>query len=276
MISLQRNRSEAAVHSNFTGDTKSDFERDLLINHRAILRGDLEKHSFNSNRWKAAKEQMINETHGKCSYCEAPFSLVSYGDVEHFRPKSKYWWLAYSYENFLVSCQLCNQKFKKASFPKQNRKLLGPRIRRNTSDERIERLAGNIAPDPLDPDEVIDFIEDHRDERPLLLNPYFDDPTEYYGWQIDDNLEEVELIPIPSNPDSAPFVRAAINYYGLNRLELKQARYNKIANFRLFKSALRDPGISDGLRIAIETAVEEMQDHSAPFAGMIRYFDRIL
>ena len=58
--------------------------------------------------------------------------MVAYGDVEHFRPKSKYWWLAYCYENYLYSCQMCNQRYKKAEFP-----IFGPEL------EFI--ISGNIA-----------------------------------------------------------------------------------------------------------------------------------
>ena len=47
------------------------------------------------------------------------------GDVEHFRPKSAvlddplhggYWWLAYDFQNYLLSCSLCNRVRKKTRF----------------------------------------------------------------------------------------------------------------------------------------------------------------
>ena len=69
-----------------------------------------------SGVWRRAKAHLKAETHGKCAYCESSTSTVAYGDVEHFRPKSVYWWLAYCYDNFSYSCQLCNQLYKKATF----------------------------------------------------------------------------------------------------------------------------------------------------------------
>lgn len=50
--------------------------------------------------------------------------MVAYGDGEHYRPKSTYWWLAYNYDNYLASCTLCNQRFKEAKFPIRGRHAL--------------------------------------------------------------------------------------------------------------------------------------------------------
>ena len=36
--------------------------------------------------------------------------------VEHYRPKSFYYWLAFSWDNLLIACPTCNQN-KKANFP---------------------------------------------------------------------------------------------------------------------------------------------------------------
>ena len=233
MIRLTRTRSEAAIHQNFRGAKKRVFEEELLRNQRRIRRGEIVKHTFNSNRWKPAKNQLFAETGGKCAYCEAPVSPVAFGDVEHYRPKSSYWWLAYCYDNYLAACQLCNQRFKKDVFPIQNRKMTAPAIRRNTTDNFIDAKAGTIAPDPLDTDQVNDFIRQHQQERPLLLNPYFDEPTQYFAWRADDVLREVEVTPNSENfqvevivntenAEVEPIAAASIAYYGLNRMELKR------------------------------------------------------
>ncbi|UCB52362.1 MAG: hypothetical protein JSV10_10335 [Candidatus Zixiibacteriota bacterium] len=276
MIPLSRNRDPNLIHHNFTGNLKRKLERELLENQRKILRGEIERHAFESDRWKAAKDQLKVETRDKCAYCEAPTSLVAYGDVEHYRPKKTYWWLAYSYENYLLSCQLCNQKFKKAKFPVKNNRMGGPRITRNTKDEHIERLAGRIAPDPLDQDDHDAFVRLHKRERPYLLNPYVDKPEDYYAWRADDVLSEVELVPIHSKPSSKPFVKAAVKDYGLNRQELREARYGHYLSFKTFKNVLREASISAPTRTQTEHVVKEMKSDKSPFAGMIRYFDRTL
>ena len=60
-----------------------------------------------------------------CGYCGADVSENA-TDVEHFRPKSNvaenpghggYWWLAYDFRNYILSCTACNQKRKGDRYP---------------------------------------------------------------------------------------------------------------------------------------------------------------
>ncbi len=273
MIRLTRIRLAGTIHANFRGDRKRQFEKELLLNQRHIARGEIEKHTFESDRWRAAKEQLMAETHGKCAYCEAPTNVVAYGDVEHYRPKSTYWWLAYCYDNYLASCQLCNQKYKRADFPVRNARMRAPTIQRNTTDAYIESKAGTIAPSPLDQAEVNHFIERHREERPLLLNPYYDNPAEFFAWRVDDFPGEVELIPMPGNPDARDFCDAAIEHYGLNRRELKEGRWSRYDIYQTFRAILDDPVPSSGTKALARQQIEKMKAQNAPFAGMIQYFD---
>lgn len=286
MIHLNRIRTKQAIHSNFRSERKRVFEEELLLNQRRIKRGQIGQHTFKSHRWKPAKKQLLAETRGKCAYCEASISTVAFGDVDHYRPKSSYWWLAYCYDNYLASCQLCNQRFKKEAFPTQNRKMQSPTIRRNTTDNYIAAKAGIIAPDPLNKNRVADFIGLHQQERPLLLNPYFDDPTEYFAWRTDDVLREVEITANPEraqveiivnveNPEVEPIATASIEHYGLNRKTLRNDRYTTYERYRLYKKALTDDRIQPETRILIINAMEGMQAPGAPFAGMIRYFDAL-
>jgi uncharacterized protein (TIGR02646 family) len=56
--------------------------------------------------------------HGRvCAYCQCYLPHNDPGDVEHFRPKSRYWWLAYEFVNYLLSCAACNRNRKKEKFP---------------------------------------------------------------------------------------------------------------------------------------------------------------
>ncbi len=102
MIPLERVRSKQAIPPSFRGKLRVNKALTLLPAPGAAR-------AFDSKHWKKAKAQLKVETHGKCAYCEAPTSTVAYGDVEHFRPKSVYWWLAYCYDNYLFSCQICSR-----------------------------------------------------------------------------------------------------------------------------------------------------------------------
>ena len=287
MIRLRRIRTKNAIHHNFYGKRKEAFEKELLLNDRRIKRGEKENHGFRSYRWKPAKEQLLAETGNKCAYCEAPTTVVAFGDVEHYRPKSIYWWLAYCYDNYLVSCQICNQRFKKDDFPIQNQRMQKPTITRNTTDNSIAVQAGTIAPDPLNQGEVDNFICLHQQERPLLLNPYFDEPSNYFAWRADDVLREVEItsdlenlqIEIIVQSESSEIesiATASIEFYGLNRKELKSRRYEVYKHYDTYRQVLEDERISQDNRQRIKDMIEKMKASGASFSGMIRYFDNTL
>lgn len=54
----------------------------------------------------------------KCAYCESHLSHVSYGHIEHFKPKSRYRELCFEWDNLLLGCAVCNGKqFKGDKFP---------------------------------------------------------------------------------------------------------------------------------------------------------------
>lgn len=75
----------------------------------------------NNQGWSLLKDWLSGLSGGKCWYCEAK-SLRAVLDVDHFRPKlavtvdgvsvkghDGYWWLAYEWKNYRLSCQRCNR-----------------------------------------------------------------------------------------------------------------------------------------------------------------------
>ena len=100
--------------------------------------------------WGEFKPEFAKAQHGKCGFCEIAVIGGQDGDVEHYAPKSEvaglgpddstwgmeapnssrvkgrkllelaprgYWWLAYSWSNYLLACAVCNQKWKRTIFP---------------------------------------------------------------------------------------------------------------------------------------------------------------
>jgi hypothetical protein len=65
----------------------------------------------------AAVGALFEMQHNKCCYCEKLEEQAKYRDVEHYRPKSVYWWLTWTWENLLFSCLECNRDAKRDSFP---------------------------------------------------------------------------------------------------------------------------------------------------------------
>ena len=109
---------------------------------------------FKDRIWKEFKPFLEKLFHKKCAYCEGIYEGGAWMDAEHYRPKAKvtvdgveidhpgYYWLAYHWENLLLSCNKCNRASGKMNrFP----------------------IAGVRAANPNDPLEK---------ENPLLLNPY--------------------------------------------------------------------------------------------------------
>ena len=71
--------------------------------------------------WGVLKKWLANASGQKCWYCEAKSTRAPF-DVDHFRPKlgitvdgvklaahNGYYWLAYEWWNFRLSCQRCNR-----------------------------------------------------------------------------------------------------------------------------------------------------------------------
>ena len=70
---------------------------------------------YNHSEIKTALKEMFS---GKCAYCESNIVHIDYGDIEHYRPKSKFPASCFDWENLLLGCSICNGKsFKGDKFP---------------------------------------------------------------------------------------------------------------------------------------------------------------
>lgn len=277
MIRLTRVRTAPPVHDNFHGPKRVDANLKLLkLKRDGKLQEGTEK-NWNSDFWKKAKDQLLAETHNKCAYCETPTKVVDYGDVEHFRPKSKYWWLAYCYDNYLASCAICNQKFKSDGFylRDDSKKLAGPAIRSNHSDNKLEQLAATITPDPVDSTlgvNYLDFENELKEEGALLVHPYFDDPEEYYAYKPILETQEVHIV--PAKPKYKDVVKASNELFGINRTELLDLRFQWYCIYMTYRHTLADTGINANTRLMNQNRINEMLNGHLAYTGMVRYFQK--
>ncbi|MEO6832026.1 MAG: hypothetical protein ABI378_06760 [Chitinophagaceae bacterium] len=273
MIALQRIRTIKVIPAKYRGSSKMTKDKELLLAQRTFLNDAKKPVIFNSTFWTAAKDQLKVESNGKCAYCEANTEVVAHGDVEHYRPKSVYWWLAYTYDNYLYACQICNQTYKGVNFPVGAKMFTAPGVKKTSTDASIDKLVGNISPDPVDLKSkypLSRFLTNHKKEKAYLINPYFEKPQDFYAYAADDMLKEVKIV--PTKPEYAPYIKAAEDYYGINRIELKNLRYSTFSKFRAFKmafGALTDVGIKQ----EIKNQLDDMKSDGYLFAGMNRYFD---
>lgn len=157
---------------------------------------------------EAVKQQLIQEQHGKCCFCEADFTANGYGDVEHFRPKAGftktrsgklmkpgYYWLAYDWDNLLFSCQICNQRFKKNYFP---------------LEDETKRSKNH----------TFDYLE----ESTLLIRPSLDNP--------EDHITFNRHVPVAKTTEGKPSVKGktSITAFGIDRPELNRLKEAYLQN----------------------------------------------
>ena len=62
----------------------------------------------NAYRDVPVKAALVEESCGKCGYCESKILDAQFGDVEHIRPKAQQPALRLDYENLVLSCTRCN------------------------------------------------------------------------------------------------------------------------------------------------------------------------
>ncbi len=116
-----------------------------------------------NSRYKESdiKLSLNNIYHSKCAFCEY---LIEQSQVEHFRPKSKYHWLAFSWDNLLLACATCNQG-KGVHFDLNNSKVVF--INNESNVRNINKSSA-----------AYDAIE-----QPLMVNPEVTDPEGLISFQ---------------------------------------------------------------------------------------------
>ncbi len=273
MIQLQRVRDATVIPSSFRGATpRNRLVKLMQLAQQQIAAGEPVKLKVDS-KWGVTKDQLLAESLQKCAYCETPTSVVAFGDVEHYRPKSVYWWLAYVYDNYLASCAVCNQKFKGARFEHDGPRWLAPAITAHTTEAEMKTMAKELIPDPLNAAAVTAFEAAHRAEKPWIVNPYIDDPDEVFAWQVIAGIQEVEVVPATGVADADRYVDAAERIYGINRPELKRLRFKHYNMYRTFRLTADAAGVPAEIRDMNLEMIELLQAAESQYAAMIRYFE---
>lgn len=261
MIKLTRVRTKAAIPVGFRGAKRLERNKRLLDEFAAG------KFEFDSEVWKKAKKQLKAESAGKCAYCEAPTSAVAHGDVEHFRPKSEYWWLAYYYENYTFSCQICNQTFKGDKFPISGAKL--------SVDSTV--AVGLLNPDPLEDHLGMPraaFASACTAEGAHLPDVYIDDPEDLFAWEVDAVKKTVKVVARKNTARCRDAVAAAEKVLGLNREELCGLRWTLFEELDAFRASLDELDPKKPAAKKVKAQLRIMMEGKGEFTGMVGYFVR--
>ena len=146
------------------GQVETNRNRERYDEDPERYRAGITKFTFDSGIYadSSVKDVLLAAQHEKCCYCESKFRGTSYGAVEHFRPKGNirtadgmptlypgYYWLAYEWENLLVSCEVCNTSYKGSLFPLEDE---GKRARchHDPVEEETPVLVDPASEDPAD------------------------------------------------------------------------------------------------------------------------------
>lgn len=195
---------------------------------------------------ETVKRALVAAQHSKCCFCESKVGMD--GDVEHYRPKAGvsqgagrriegpgYYWLAYEWTNLLLSCSICNQRFKRSLFP-----LADPATRARSPRDDTSR------------------------EAPLFIDPSETDPEEHVGFRRE----------IPYPVDGSPRGAATIRALGLDREILNERRRDELAELAvLYKLIQMEPDASAELRPLIDDAREVLAravSDAGEFSSMVR------
>ncbi len=268
MIKLTRRRDGPAIPAGFRGDKLRKRIGQLVVAYYEAQSASEDKIAFESAGWKPAKSALKKDVAGKCAYCEASTEVVAHGDVEHFRPKSVYWWLAYCFDNYLFSCQICNQTHKGDNFPISGRILSEPMPGKIPTGKALDDLVEHLC---LDGSTLNDehFAKLWRREKADLVNPYFEDPSGLFNYEVDQANEEIWMRSA-GGPRADRAISASERYLGLNRESLRRERFGSFKILALCKEV-----VSSGNAASRELALAEvktLQRSQQPFAGMHRWF----
>jgi hypothetical protein len=193
----------------------------------------------------SVKDALILAQHDKCFACESRVSHISFGDVEHYRPKGGYrqyegdplqtpgyYWLAYDWTNLFFACQICNQRFKKNLFPLQD-----PATRMRSHHDKA-----NIAL-----------------EQPLFIDPSTEDPEEFISFRKE----------IPYAVDGNIRGQTTIDALGLSRESLNDERrelYTLLYHVYLIAYVNDASPATQGAQDVLNLAMSD----SARYANMVR------
>ena len=204
----------------------------------------------NNNVWSEFKPILIRYFGEKCWYSECDLT-GSFGDVDHFRPKNRssdeknvvilddgYWWLAYDYLNYRLSCEICNRNY--ANGGKQDYFPLKPGT-----------LAATVP---------------NKDDIPLIL-----DPCNPQDVQLIDCDETGEIISLSSNDYEKERVSISKKIYNWNCFNLarKDVRNKCKTALELFEIVYEFA--PDKLEPSL-TQIKKLTDNRTPYSSFAKKY----
>ena len=186
------------------------------------------------------RNQLLEDQHDKCAYCECRIPK-DYNDVEHYRPKSIYYWLGHDWNNLLYACPVCNRTYKKTKFPLKN---------------EASRVT---TPGSLD------------GEEPLIINPAFEEPANHIRFNrhimvgiTDEGRETINTFHLNDR-------RVLVNDRE-QRFDLYKKEKDKLKIAQKMKSLTDSKELIQEINKAIQLCLQSIQQYKSPdtpYSGML-------
>jgi uncharacterized protein (TIGR02646 family) len=220
---------------------------------------------FSCYKHEEIKDKLKIMFNGKCAYCDSSILHITAGDIEHFRPKSIYWWLACHWDNLLFACEKCNRSGKNDAFPLANKARTA--CKHDSSKTILEK--------------------EDKDLR-LLLNPCKEDPELFFSY--DEKRATISPLPLlKTGTRHREMAEVSIATYQLQRHELVQEREKALllllVQIDYTKKTMEDynrmytypKSISDHFETRMKEAIKKLLLHLHPsrqYLGMSRQLIR--
>ena len=190
---------------------------------------------------KDVRDQLIKDQHYKCAYCESKIP-EQYHDVEHYRPKSLYFWLGHKWSNLLYSCELCNRSYKNSNFPLKDELN---RAKSQTDDITLE--------------------------EPLIINPAYIDPNIHIKFNrysaigiTPEGNKTIEIFHLNDRNTRPDLINGREQLYEKYEQETKKIT---LAN-KLLKSYPTNTEASQILNLCNQT-ISSLKSDDTPYSGML-------
>ena len=126
----------------------------------------------NHNVWAVELKNIFWQKQGmRCAICEKELNEVNSYDVEHYIPKTEFWWFAYHTINYYVACGTCNRIEKKDNFPFLQPTPIFSYANRKSISNYTPLLINPLHENPYDYFRVIFQIDAKTNKKVVILAP---------------------------------------------------------------------------------------------------------
>lgn len=216
------------------------LKREEIINNAGYIDTAIYNSRYKNDDVKVALKKIY---HNKCAFCE---QRIEQSHIEHYRPKKIYYWLAFSWDNLLIACPICNQN-KSTHF-----EIKGTPVKYANSNFNSSNLHNSSA--------TYDLIE-----LPSMINPEVAEPLNKLIFQKNGSIE--------SNDSDFEYT---INTCKLNRDDLIDQRRKLLNDFKqdILAVLTENDNVEDqkvGICTIVSKFIRESEDLDSQFLAFRKF-----